>query len=114
MKIEIWPTDKPKPYGKNPRTIPEAAIDIVAKSIKEYGFRSPIVVGGDGVIINGHTRLLAAKKLGMTTVPVHVAADLTKAQARGLRIMDNKSATYTSFDMSILPRRDGRTEGDGL
>ena len=102
LVVQIWPVDRPKPYGKNPRVIPEAAIDAVALSIKEYGFRQPIVVDEDDVIIVGHTRLLAARKLGMTTVPVHVAVGLTKAQAKAYRLADNRSSEFASWDKDLI------------
>ena len=103
MKIETWSIDRPKPYGKNPRVIPGAAVDAVAASLKEFGWRQPIVVDEQDVILAGHTRLLAARKLGMAEVPVHVAVGLTKAQAKAFRIADNKSATFAEFDFKLLP-----------
>jgi ParB-like chromosome segregation protein Spo0J len=77
MKIELWPIDKPIPYARNARKIPQSAIDKVAASIKEFGWRQPIVVDVNRVIVVGHVRLLAAKQLGEKKVPVHVATDLT-------------------------------------
>jgi len=76
VKIELCAIDKLKPYEQNPRKCPDSAIAKVARSIQEYGFRQPIIVDKDGVIIAGHTRLLASKQLGLKKVPVHVA-DLT-------------------------------------
>jgi ParB-like chromosome segregation protein Spo0J len=73
MKIEEWSIDRPIPYARNARQIPQSAIDKVAASISEFGWRQPIVVDEHDVIIAGHTRLLAARKLGLATVPVHVA-----------------------------------------
>ncbi len=73
LPIEWWPTSKPVPYEANPRVISEAAVEKVALSIGEYGWRQPIVVDEAGVVIAGHTRLRAAQKLGRETVPVHVA-----------------------------------------
>ncbi len=70
LKVWWWPIDKPIPYVRNSRKIPERAIDKVAASIQEFGWRQSIVVDKDGVIICGHTRLLAAKKLGLDQVPV--------------------------------------------
>jgi ParB-like chromosome segregation protein Spo0J len=72
----MWPIDRPKPYERNPRRN-DAAVEKVAASIREFGWDSAIVVDGDGVIIAGHTRLKAAKKLGLAEVPVIVRADLT-------------------------------------
>src|SRR5580700_9204055 len=76
LKVSAWPIENVIPYARNSRKIPERAIDKVAASIKEFGFRVPIVVDKDRVIICGHTRLLAAKKLGLDQVPVHVADNL--------------------------------------
>jgi DNA modification methylase len=102
MKIEMWPLANVKPYEKNPRKN-ECAIDAVAKSIAEFGFRVPIVVDSEGVVIAGHTRLKAAQKLGLTEVPVHIARELTADQVRALRIADNKLHELSSWDMELLP-----------
>ncbi|MFN5661695.1 MAG: ParB N-terminal domain-containing protein, partial [Planctomyces sp.] len=102
MKIEMWPLANVKPYEKNPRKN-EGAIDAVAKSIAEFGFRVPIVVDGEGVVIAGHTRLKAAEKLGLAEVPVHIARELTADQVRALRIADNKLHELSSWDMELLP-----------
>lgn len=76
MKIELWKIADVEPYPGNPRQN-AAAVDAVAVSLKEFGFRQPIVVDGEGVIACGHTRYKAAMKLGLEKVPVHVAKDLT-------------------------------------
>ena len=103
LKVEWWPTDKPIPYARNARTCPEEAVAKVAASIKEFGFRQPLVVDEDGVIIAGHTRLLAAQRLGLEQVPVHVAAGLTPEQAKAYRLMDNRAAQETSWNFELLP-----------
>jgi DNA modification methylase len=103
LTVELWPIDRPIPYARNARVCPESAIDKVAASITEYGFRQPIVVDGDDVIIAGHTRLLAAKRLGLAQVPVHVASDLSPAQVRAYRLADNRTAEETSWDLELLP-----------
>src|SRR5687768_9899019 len=90
MKIELWSLSRIKPYPGNPR-VNDAAVDAVARSIKEFGFRQPIVVDENGVIVVGHTRWKAAKKLGLKQVPVHVATDLTEAQLKAYRLADNKT-----------------------
>lgn len=100
--IELWPIDKPKPYAQNPRKIGEQAIAGVAQSIKSFGFKNPIVVDGEGVVINGHTRLLAAKRLGLKKVPVLVATDLTPEQARAFRIADNRTGEFSDWDRELL------------
>ncbi|MDH4201392.1 MAG: DNA modification methylase [Phycisphaerae bacterium] len=91
-----------KPYDNNPR-INDDAVDAVAASLKEFGFRQPIVVDGDGIIVCGHTRYKAALQLGLTKVPVHVATDLTPEQIRAYRIADNKTADLAEWDYDILP-----------
>jgi len=102
MKIELWPIDKVIPYARNARKLSDAAPDKVAASILEFGWRQPIVVDAQRVIIAGHTRLLAARKLGLTEVPVHVADNLTPAQVKAYRLMDNRSHDETSWDLELL------------
>jgi ParB-like chromosome segregation protein Spo0J len=102
LKVCAWPIENVIPYARNSRKIPERAIDKVAASIQEFGFRVPIVVDQDGVIICGHTRLLAAKKLGLREVPVHVADNLTPAQVKAYRLMDNRSHEETGWDLDLL------------
>jgi site-specific DNA-methyltransferase (adenine-specific) len=87
MHVEDWPIARVRPYDNNPR-LNDAAVDAVAASIKEFGFRQPIVVDEEGVIIVGHTRYKAALKLRLETVPVHVAKGLTPAQAKAYPIAD--------------------------
>ncbi len=102
MLIEQWKLADIKPYESNPR-INEAAVDAVAASIREYGFRQPIVVDEHGVIVMGHTRLKAALKLGLETVPVHVAVGLTPAQVKALRIADNQTSDLSDWNYDLLP-----------
>jgi len=102
MKVENRKITDIKPYDKNPRDN-DGAVEAVARSIREYGFRQPIVVDADSVIIVGHTRWKAAQKLGLAEVPVHVATDLTPAQIKAYRIADNKVAELASWDMELLP-----------
>ena len=90
------------PYEKNPR-FNDAAVDAVAKSIQEFGWRSPIVVDKDMVIVCGHTRLKAAIKLGLTEVPVHIAADLMPEQIQAYRIADNKTGEIAEWNYDLLP-----------
>tara|TARA_Y100001970_G_scaffold68283_1_gene86978 strand:- start:16872 stop:18011 length:1140 start_codon:yes stop_codon:yes gene_type:complete len=101
MKIENLNIEKIKPYEKNPRKN-KKAIEKVAKSIDEYGFRQPIVVDEDMIILAGHTRLEAAKKLNLKEVPIHIADGLSEAQKKGFRIMDNRSAQEAEWDMDLL------------
>lgn len=102
LEVCWWPTEKPVPYARNARKIPERAIDKVAASLKEFGWRQPIVVDKDGVIICGHTRLLAAKKLGFKQVPVHLAGNLSPAQVKAYRLMDNRSHEEAAWDEDLL------------
>ena len=89
------------PYARNPRRN-EMAVAAVAASIQEFGWRQPIVVDEAMVILAGHTRLQAARKLGFETAPVHVAKGLTAAQARAFRIMDNRSSENAEWDKDLL------------
>src|SRR6267143_5925913 len=102
MKIAKWPIDEVIPYENNPRVIPKAAIDKVAASIENFGWRQCIVVDEQRVIIIGHTRLLAARKLGQTTVPVHVAKGLKPEQVKELRLMDNRSHEESGWNLELL------------
>ena len=102
MKIESRDTADIRPYERNPRRN-EGAVEAVAKSIREFGWRQPIVIDADGVIICGHTRLMAAMKLGLERVPVHVATDLSPDQVKALRIADNQSAAIAEWDYDLLP-----------
>lgn len=90
-----------KPYENNPR-FNDKAVDAVAASIKEFGFKVPIVIDKDNVIIAGHTRLKAAQKLGLTEVPVIIADDLTEEQVKAFRIADNKVAELAEWDFEKL------------
>ena len=102
MHIELRPIDSILPYDKNPR-LNDAAVEAVARSLKEFGFRQPIVVDSDNIIVVGHTRWKAAKSLGMTAVPVHMAHEFTPEQARAYRIADNQTASIAEWDMTLLP-----------
>jgi DNA modification methylase len=102
VKIEMWDIHRVKPYEQNPRHN-DAAVDAVIASIREFGWRQPIVVDADGVIIVGHTRHKAAVKMGLKKVPVHVATDLSPAQIKAYRIADNQTATIAEWDKDLLP-----------
>ena len=113
MKIELTQIDKVIPYFNNPRKN-ESAIAKVAASIKEFGFRQPIVVDSEYVLIAGHTRLLAAKSLGLNQVPVHVAEDLTDAQIKAYRIADNRTNEEATWDDELLRIELGDLECKGF
>ncbi|HVJ67065.1 MAG TPA: DNA modification methylase [Caulifigura sp.] len=102
MQIELRPIESIRPYDRNPR-INDDAVDAVAASLKEFGFRQPLVVDLEGVLICGHTRWKAAQRLGLTLVPVHVATDLTPDQVRAYRIADNQTASLAEWDFDLLP-----------
>ncbi|MGB0716810.1 MAG: ParB N-terminal domain-containing protein, partial [Phycisphaerae bacterium] len=102
MNIEQRSLTDIRPYERNPR-INDKAIASVAASIEQYGFRQPIVVDSDGVIVVGHTRWKAAQRLGLTEVPVHVATELTPEQARAYRIADNKTGELAEWNLELLP-----------
>ena len=102
MQVELWPIDRPKPYGKNPRKLTDKAISKVAASIKQFGFQQPIVCDARDEIVVGHTRLQGAQKLGLKQVPVVVAVDLTPAQVKAYRIADNRVAQETSWLDDVL------------
>ena len=102
MKIELWKPDRIKPYPGNPRQN-DKAVDAVAESIRQFGFKQPIVVDTEGVIVCGHTRYKAAIKLGLEKVPVHVATDLSPEQIKAYRIADNKVADLATWDLELLP-----------
>lgn len=89
------------PYVNNPRNNKDA-IDKVASSIKNFGFKVPLVIDSQNEVITGHTRLLASKKLGIEEVPVIVADDLSEAQIKAFRIADNKVSEYAEWDMDLL------------
>ena len=100
-QIKFAPISDVKPYSKNPR-INDDAVDKVAVSIKEFGFKNPIIVDKDMVIIAGHTRLKAAKKLKLESVPIIIADDLSNEQARAFRLADNKTAELSDWDNDLL------------
>lgn len=101
LKIEYINIEKIVPYANNPR-INDKAIDTVAESIKEFGFKNPIIVDSENTIIAGHTRLLASIKLGLKEVPIIRVQDLTEQQIRAYRIADNKTTEFSKWDMEIL------------
>lgn len=101
LKVEQWSIDKLIPYARNPRKNDEV-VERMASAIKEFGFRIPIVARSDGSIVDGHLRLKAAKKLGMTDVPVALADELTDAQIKAFRLLANQSANWAEWDSELL------------
>jgi len=102
MKIEIADITTIKPYENNPRKLKDSAIEKVAMSLKEYGFRQPIVVDKDRIIVVGHTRYRASKKLGFKEVPITIADNLTPEQINAYRIADNRTAEESEWDNELL------------
>lgn len=103
LKIVYLPPGELTPYQKNAKKHPDVQIEQIANSIRRYGFKQPIVIDRDNVIIIGHGRLLAAERLGLDAVPVVRADDLTEYQVRELRIVDNKTAE-SPWDYEVLRR----------
>lgn len=102
MKIETADINTIKPYENNPRKLKDSAIEKVAMSLKEYGFRQPIVVDKDRIIVVGHTRYRASKKLGFKEVPITIADNLTPEQINAYRIADNRTAEESEWDSELL------------
>jgi hypothetical protein len=102
VKTELRRLADLQPYPGNPR-LNDSAVATVAESIRQFGFRQPIVVDTEGVIVCGHTRWKAAQQLGLDKVPVHVARDLTPEQVRAYRIADNQTASLAEWDLDLLP-----------
>ena len=103
MKIQEMPISELIPYGNNPR-LNDGAVAVVAESIQRFGFKVPIVIDKDNIIVNGHTRLKAAVRLGMTSVPCIIADDLTPEQIKAFRLADNKTAEFALWDMDKLAK----------
>ena len=101
MKIELWPVEKLEAYQRDLKDR-EKALPKMVDALREWGFRIPLLVSGDGEIIDGKMRYLAAVQLGMTEVPVVVASDLTPTQIRTFRLLVNRSATWAEWDAEAL------------
>lgn len=101
MQVEMLGLDQIRPYEKNPRKN-DGAVDQVAASIKDFGFKVPLIIDKDGVIVCGHTRYKAAKKMGLNEVPCLRADNLTDEQIRAYRIIDNKSQEVSGWNYEKL------------
>lgn len=101
LQHETWPIDKLVEYARNPRKN-DHAVDRVAAAIREFGFRVPVVAKSDGTVVDGHLRLKAAKKLGLTEVPVVLADDMTDLQIKAFRLSVNKMAELAEWDDELL------------
>ncbi len=101
LKTESWPIERLVPYVRNPRKNDEQVERMVA-AIREFGFRIPVVAKSDGTVVDGHLRLKAARKLGITEVPVALADELTDAQVKAFRLLANRSANWAAWDEDLL------------
>ena len=101
QQIELWPIDKLVAYANNPRKN-DAAVDRMAASIREFGFKIPILARGSGEIVDGHLRWKAARKLGITEVPVILCDEWTEAQVKAFRLMVNRSVAWADWDEELL------------
>jgi hypothetical protein len=101
LKIEQWPISRLLPYARNPRKN-DHAVDQMASVIAEFGFRIPIVARSTGEIVDGHLRLKGAQRLGLETVPVTLADELSDSQIKAFRIVANRSATWAQWDDQLL------------
>lgn len=101
LKIEYWPLAKLAPYPNNPRDNDEA-VDKMVASLGEFGFRIPIIAQSNGEIVDGHLRYKAAVKMGMKTVPVTRADELSEAQIKAFRLTANHSSNWANWNASML------------
>src|SRR5579862_3234281 len=101
MQIEIWPIDRFVLYTRNPRKN-DAAVDRMCASIKEFGFKVPVLARSSGEVVDGHLRLKAAEKLGIAEVPVILCDDWSDAQVKAFRLLVNRSVTWADWDLELL------------
>src|SRR3954451_16568008 len=101
MQIESWSIEKLIPYARNPRKN-DAAVDRMCGSIREFGFKIPVLARSDGEVVDGHLRLKAARKLGITDIPVLLCDEWTPAQVKAFRLMVNRSVTWANWDEELL------------
>ena len=102
LEIRNIAIEKLRAYENNPRRIPELAVKSLVNSIREFGFKVPVVVDENYEIVAGHTRLMAARELGLTGIPCIVADDLTPKQVKAFRLADNKTGELTGWDFEKL------------
>ena len=111
MEIIMKRLEEIKPYEKNPRKNDEA-VEYVANSIRDFGFKNPIIIDRNGVIVAGHTRLKAAERLGLQEVPCIMADDLTEEQVKAFRLADNKTAELAGWELNLLGQEIEALEGN--
>src|ERR1700674_2657893 len=100
-QVQIWHIDRLVFYARNPRKN-DAAVDRMCSSIREFGFKIPVLARSDGEVVDGHVRLKAARKLGITEVPVMLCDEWTSAQVKAFRLMVNRSVTWAAWDDELL------------
>src|SRR6202049_391255 len=98
---EVWPIDRLVPYARNPRKN-DAAVDRMAASIQEFGLKIPVLVRSSGEVVDGHLRLKAARKLGITEIPTILCDEWTPAQVKAFRLMVNRSVAWAEWDDDLL------------
>src|SRR6201987_5902854 len=101
LEIQIWPLDRLVFYARNPRKN-DAAVDLMCGSIKEFGLKIPVLARSDSEVVDGHLRLKAARKLGITEVPVLLCDEWTPQQVKAFRLMVNRSVTWADWDEELL------------
>jgi ParB-like chromosome segregation protein Spo0J len=101
LEIQIWSIDRLREYARNPRKN-DGAVDRMVASIREFGFKIPVLARSDGEIVDGHLRLKAAKKAGITEVPVILCDEWTPAQVKAFRLLVNRSVTWVAWDEELL------------
>ena len=114
LQVVTWPVERLIPYARNARTHSDEQVAQIAASIAEFGWTNPILVGPDGIIIAGHARLLAARKLGKTEVPVIVLDHLTESQRRAFVLADNRLALNAGWDEEMLRVEMAALDEDGF
>lgn len=101
-EMEIVPMDRVRPYWRNPRRVTEDTVNRLIESIQMYGYQQPIVVDADYVIIVGHTRYAALRRMKVTEIPVKVARGLSEAAVKQYRLIDNRAGEFSSWDFDAL------------
>lgn len=114
QKVELWSVDDLVPYARNAKKHPQEQILQLAASIREFGFTVPVLAAEDGTIIAGHGRVLAAKEIGLTQVPVIVARDWTEEQRRAYTLADNRLSENGEWDEELLKIELGDLNVDGF
>jgi hypothetical protein len=99
--VELWPIDRLVEYARNPRKN-DKAVDRMCSSIREFGFKIPVLARSDGEVVDGHLRLKAARKLGITEIPVILCDEWTPAQVKAFRLMVNRSVAWADWDEELM------------